>query len=75
MSYITHQITTKTLNYAINHPLSSALLMGGGLYHSIYTENKYLHIPFVLLFPSIYTGYQIYKYNDVITSNIRKLYK
>jgi hypothetical protein len=45
----------------------SNMLMGGGLCYSIENE-KYSDIPMILLFPSIFTGYNIYK-------NRREIYR
>ena len=47
----------------------SSFLLGVGLSYSIETEN-YSHIPVVLLFPTAYSGYQVYKNKDIILYNI-----
>jgi hypothetical protein len=47
------------------------LLLGASIYYSIETE-KYLHIPLVILSPSIYAGYHIYKNKDNILQWFRK---
>lgn len=45
----------------------SNILIGAGLCYSIENE-KYSDIPIILLFPSVFTGYNIYK-------NRREIYK
>jgi predicted transcriptional regulator with HTH domain len=51
---ISQQVVVKPSN------VLSSLLMGAGLCYSI--ENQtYSHIPIVILFPSVYAGYNIYK--------------
>ena len=45
--------------------------MGGGLAYSIQQET-YDHIPLVLIFPSVYTGYQVFSNRDAIAAWIRK---
>ena len=47
------------------------ILMGGGLAYSIQQET-YDHIPLVLIFPSVYTGYQVFSNRDAIAAWIRK---
>jgi hypothetical protein len=37
-----------------------SILLGAGLAYCIQQENYY-HIPLVILFPSVYTGYHAYK--------------
>ena len=47
----------------------SSFLLGSGLCYSIQTE-KYWHIPVVLLFPTAYSGYQVYKNKNIILYDI-----
>ena len=41
------------------------ILLGSGLCFSIQQET-YWHIPAVVMFPSVYAGYQTFKYKDSI---------
>jgi len=62
------QIKTESTKAIVNYMIPSTMrniLLGAGLSYSIQNE-KYLHIPVVLLAPSIYTGYQMYKNKDKI---------
>jgi hypothetical protein len=47
------------------------ILLGAGLCFSIQQE-KYWHIPAVVLCPSVYAGYQTFKYKDPIVRNVRQ---
>ena len=47
------------------------LLLGAGICYTIQSE-KYIHIPLVILSPSIYAGYNCYKNKDKILEWIRK---
>ena len=49
--FINHTISRVTSNQLITN-----FLVGSGLCYSIQNE-KYWHIPFVLFFPTAYTGY------------------
>ena len=48
----------------------SNMLIGGGLCYAMENE-KYFHIPIIILFPSIFTGYNIYKNRREIYGNIQ----
>jgi len=62
-------MNTQFINQAITRaaPLGTvnSFLLGSGLCYSI-QNGKYWHIPCVLLFPTAYTGYQMYKNKDEI---------
>ena len=47
----------------------SSFLLGSGLCYSIQTK-QYWDIPLVLLFPTAYSGYQVYKNKDTILYDI-----
>ena len=49
------------------------LLLGAGISYSIQNE-KYLHIPLIILSPSIYAGYHCYKNKDKIKPKDNKLF-
>ena len=70
-THIINQIIPKiTPNVTPNGVLSSFLL-GVGLSYCVETE-KYSHIPLVLLFPTPYLGYHIFKNKDIIEQNLKK---
>ncbi len=48
------------------------ILLGGGFAYAI-AEEKYLHLPAALFFPSIYAGYQAYKQRERIAGYARSL--
>jgi hypothetical protein len=58
--HLTHYIFGTTRN----------LLLGAGLCHTIQTE-QYHHLPLVVLFPSVYAGYHLYKHKETL---IRRLF-
>jgi hypothetical protein len=47
-------------------------MLGAGLCYAIENE-KYLHLPLVVLFPSIYAGYQSYNNKDHIFAYAKRL--
>jgi hypothetical protein len=47
------------------------ILMGCGLAYSIQQE-KYHHIPLIVIFPSVYAGYHAFNQRDHIASWIRE---
>jgi hypothetical protein len=44
-----------------------SLLLGAGVAYALEKE-QYMHIPIVVLFPTVYAGYQLYKnkYHDAL---------
>ncbi len=48
------------------------VLLGGGMAYAI-AEDKYLHLPVALVFPSIYAGYQAYKQRERVAGFVRSL--
>ena len=50
------------------------LLAGAGLCYSIENE-KYIHIPLTIFFPSIYAGYNLFKNKDDVIKVIKDLTK
>ena len=67
------QFISQTITRVIPNEVISSFLLGSGLSYVIQNE-KYMHIPLVLLFPTAYTGYHVYKNKESITQYIRKLY-
>ena len=67
------QFISQTITRVIPNEVISSFLLGSGLYYVIQNE-KYWHIPLVLICPTAYTGYHVYKNKDSITQYIRKLY-
>ena len=67
------QFISQTVTRVIPNEVISSFLLGSGLSYVIQTE-KYWHIPLVLICPTAYTGYHVYKNKDSITQYIRKLY-
>ena len=67
------QFISQTITRVIPNGVISSFLLGSGLSYVIQNE-KYMHIPLVLLFPTAYTGYHVYKNKDSVTQYIRKLY-
>ncbi len=59
--------------YAYHFVFSSArnILMGGGLAYSI-QQKTYDHIPLIVIFPSVYAGYQAFTHKDSIVEWIRE---
>jgi hypothetical protein len=47
------------------------ILMGGGLAYSI-QQKTYDHIPLIVIFPSVYAGYQAFANKDNIVEWIRE---
>ena len=70
------QSATKYLNHSIQTiaviSVTRNLLMGAGLAYCIQQKN-YLHIPLVVIFPSPYAGYHIYKNQDAILKVVKEL--
>jgi hypothetical protein len=63
-------LTRPIFNYVI--PNTAAMFfLGGGLCYVI-EKKKYTHLPVVILFPSIYCGYNIYKNRSQITDFITR---
>jgi len=65
-----HRLNTETIRL-ITYSSIRNLLVGAGICYTIQSE-KYIHIPFVILFPSVYTGYHCYKNKDKIREWICK---
>jgi hypothetical protein len=65
-----HRLNTKTIRLITNSSING-LLIGAGICYTIQSE-KYIHIPLVILFPSVYSGYHSYKNKDKILEWIRK---
>ena len=47
------------------------LLMGAGLGYCV-SEEKWLHLPVVVLVPSVYAGYQLYQNRRVVASFLQR---
>jgi hypothetical protein len=48
------------------------MLLGAGLYYAVEHE-KYEHIPIVVICPSVYAGYHLYKHRDDAAEWLRRL--
>ena len=61
------RLTPETTRYVTNYMFGPTrnILMGMSLAYASEKQN-YLHFPIILLFPSIYTGYHIYKNKEII---------
>jgi hypothetical protein len=52
-------VVTKNMNFTHFTPARN-VMMGAGLAYA-FGEEKYLHVPVILLVPSVYAGYQAFK--------------
>lgn len=59
------KINMPTIKNIITNTAGSMFFLGGGLCYAL-EEKKYIHIPVVFLFPSIYCGYNMYKNRNAI---------
>ena len=60
-------------NMAIQHYMIGTtrnVLLGGSLCYAI-NNQKYLDIPLIILFPSVYTGYHLYKNKEQVAKFIK----
>ena len=60
---VTHYVFGSTRN----------VLAGAGLCYAL-ENKKYLELPLVILFPSIYAGYNVYSNRDGVAQWIRKIF-
>jgi len=51
----------------VNHVFGTTrnLILGAGLCYAVKKE-EYLHIPVIVLFPSIYAGFQLFSQKDMV---------
>ena len=64
MNRLNNESAKIVTNYVIGSTRN--ILLGGSLSYAIEKENYY-HIPLIVFFPSVYTGYQAYKNkNDIV---------
>jgi len=68
-SKLTTESTKVITNYVVG--TSRNVLLGGGLAYAMQNE-FYSHIPVIVVFPSIYAGYQMYSNKNDIVSWINK---
>lgn len=54
------------------HGFTRNLICGAGLAYSMKNEN-YVHIPLVILFPSIYAGYHLYNNKEQVIPYLKHL--
>jgi hypothetical protein len=59
--YYFEEPVRQTIKIKHNSVISS-ILIGAGLYHSISIEKKPYTIPIVFVFPSVYAGYNTFKF-------------
>jgi intracellular septation protein A len=65
-------IATKHLNVTTWTPARNVML-GGGLAYT-FSEEKYLHTPVVVVFPSVYAGYQAFKNRSRVAEFVRDMF-
>ena len=61
----------------VNHYLFGTMrnvLLGGSLCYAIKKE-QYFHLPIILFFPSVYTGYHLYENKELVARWIREMKK
>lgn len=61
------RLATESVRHTIVHLSGTVrnLLLGGSLYYTVERE-EYTHIPVIIVFPSIYSGYHLHKNKDTI---------
>ena len=64
-SKLNSESTKVITNYVVGSTRN--ILLGGGLAYAVQNE-FYLHVPVIVIFPSIYAGYQMYNNKDNIIS-------
>jgi hypothetical protein len=64
-SKLNSESTKVITNYVVGSTRN--ILLGGGLAYAMQNE-FYLHVPVIVIFPSIYAGYQMYNNKDNIIS-------
>ena len=69
MSKLTTESTKVITNYVVG--TTRNVLLGSGLAYAMQNE-FYLHVPVIVIFPSIYAGYQMYSNKENIISWINK---
>jgi hypothetical protein len=70
MSGIVSTIIPRVLNHTV-FTASRNIMMGASLYYMVENETWW-HAPIIVLFPSVYTGYQSFKHRDAIRSWMSK---
>ena len=60
-------IAAESLKHSTLHVTGTIrnVLLGAGLNYSI-ERKEYLHIPLILIFPSIYAGYELYRNKNTV---------
>jgi hypothetical protein len=61
------QRASEPIKHLVNYNIGVVrnVLLGAGLCYAIEKENHW-HLPVIFLFPSMYTGYQVFQNRDVI---------
>lgn len=69
------KLTTESAKVVTNYVVGTTrnVLLGGGLAYAIQNE-FYLHVPVIVIFPSVYAGYQMYSNKNDILSWINKAF-
>ena len=65
-------VASKHINFTHYTPARNVML-GGGLAYA-FSEETYLHTPVVVVFPSIYAGYQAFKNRSRIAEFVRSTF-
>jgi hypothetical protein len=69
------KLTTESAKVVTNYVVGTTrnVLLGAGLAYAIKNE-FYLHVPVIVIFPSVYAGYQMYSNKNDILSWINKAF-
>jgi hypothetical protein len=72
-SKLTNEPVKIITNYLFGATTRS-ILMGAALCYSIKKEN-WTHIPLIIIFPSVYTGYHLYDNKEIVIKWIKEMRK
>jgi len=70
------KLQTEGARHVINHMVGPTrnILLGAGLCYAIKQE-YYLHIPLIVVFPSVYVGYHMYENKEQLIKLAKELKK
>jgi len=68
MNRLNNESAKIVTNYVIGSTRN--ILLGGSVYYAVEKDNYY-HIPLIILVPSVYTGYHMYKNKNEIVKWIQ----
>ncbi len=72
--YAIVKYATNAVQRHLHYTAARSFLCGIGLAYAISNE-KYAHVPLIVLMPSVYTGYQAYVNRDTIRDWVRGVKK